>query len=266
MDKFSRRSMLRRSTSLAGAALLPLSESHAQEKPVAMDRKLTVVAVGGHSDDPQTCAGGTLALYANQGHNVVALSITGGPPPGPGADPEARSVKARLGSMKFAEILKIRLDCLDYGGSNSGQFTVPIVYGAGCEVSGQRYKEFTEVLLDKYKPDIVFTHWPIDYHMDHRAASLLTYEAWVRGGKKFPLYYMEAELGTQTQDFFPTHYVDITSVEERTHQGWQALTLWYDAIWPLHDRMRQIRGGEQGCKVAEAFNHHAQSPTTPALP
>ena len=266
MDKLTRRSMLRRSSGLAGAALLPLTESHAQEKPVGADRKLRIVAVGGHFDDPQSCAGGTLTLFANQGHEVVGLSITGGPPPAPGANPEDRSVKNRLNAMRMAEILKIRLDCLNYGGSNSGQFSPSIVYGTGCEVSGQRYKDFTEVLLDKYKPDLVFTHWPIDFHMDHRAASLLTYEAWLRGGKKFALYYMEAELGTQTQDFFPTHYVDITSVEGRTHEAWKADTLWYDAIWPLHDRMRQIRGGEHGCKVAEAFNHHPQSPSTPALP
>ncbi len=84
--------------------------------------------------------------------------------------------------------------------------------------------------------------------------------------RRFPLYYMEAETGTQTQNFVPTHYVDITSVGERTHEAWKALTLWYDAIWPLHDLMRQMRGAEHGCKLAEAFNHHAQSPARPALP
>lgn len=266
MDKLTRRSMLRRSSALAGAALLPLTEAQAQEKPIRADRKLTIVAVGGHFDDPQTCAGGTLTLFADQGHEVVGLSITGGPPPAAGANPEERSVKNRLNAMRMAEILKIRLECLDYVGSDSGQFAPSIVYRTGCEVIGQRYKEFTELLLDKYKPDLVFTHWPIDFHMDHRAASLLTYEAWLRGGKKFPLYYMEAELGTQTQDFCATDYVDITSVAERTHEAWKADTLWYDGTWPLHDRMRQIRGGEHGCKVAEAFNHHPQSPRTPALP
>jgi LmbE family N-acetylglucosaminyl deacetylase len=109
--------------------------------------------------------------------------------------------------MRGAEILKIRLKCLNYSGGNMEQFR----YGTACELNGQRYKEFTELLLDKYKPDIVFTHWPIDVHMDHRAASLLTYTAWLHSGKKFPLYYMEADLGTQTQNFFPTHYIDITA-------------------------------------------------------
>ena len=250
MDTLSRRSLLSGSAALAAP----------QAKP--SERKLRVVAVGGHGDDPQTCAGGTLALFADQGHDVVALTLTGGPPPPPDANSEVRVVRNRLDSGRAADILKIRLECLDYSGGNMEQFR----YGTACEISGQRYKEFTELLLDKYKPDIVFTHWPIDVHMDHRAASLLTYTAWLRSGKKFPLYYMEAELGTQTQNFFPTHYVDITAVEQRTHEAWKALSLWYDQVWPLHDAMRRMRGAERGCKVAEAFNHHPQSPALPSLP
>ena len=199
--------------------------------------------MGGHADDPQTCAGGTLALYADQGHDVVGLSLAGGPPPPPDANPAERRVKSRLDCMRMAQILRIRLDCLNYGGSNSGQSGGPIVYRSASEISGQRYKEFTEILLDKYKPDIVFTHWPIDFHMDHRAASLLTYSAWLASGKRFPLYYMEAELGTQTQNFYPTHYVDITAVEERTHQAWMADTLLYAGVWPLHDYDAANAGG-----------------------
>ena len=268
MNKASRRSFLRQSSALAGVAatLLPLGLANAQPKRPQPERKLRVVAVGGHPDDPESCAGGTLTLYADQGHDVVALTLTGGPPPPADANPEEPRVKNRRNAMKMAEILKIRLDCLSYSGSNSGQSKLPIVYGAASEISGQRYMEFTEILLDEYNPDIVFTHWPIDFHMDHRAASLLTYSAWLTSGKKFPLYYMEAELGTQTQNFYPTHYVDITAVEERTHQAWLADSLVYPDVWPLHDLMRKMRGREHGCKVAEAFNHHPQSPLTPALP
>ncbi len=268
MHGLNRRSMLRQSSGLAAAAApLPgLELANAQENRPAPEKKLRVVAVGGHADDPQSCAGGTLALFAERGHDVVGLSLAGGPPPPPDANPEERRVKSRLDAMRMAQILKIRLDCLNYGGSNSGQNGGPIIYRSACEISGQRYKEFTEILLDKYRPDIVFTHWPIDFHMDHRAASLLTYSAWLASGKKFPLYYMEAELGTQTQNFYPTHYVDITAVEERTRQAWAADSTVYPEVWPLHDLMRRMRGAEHGCKVAEAFNHHPQSPLTPALP
>jgi hypothetical protein len=63
---------------LAGSTAAGLAAP--QAKRPEPDRKLRVVAVGGHGDDPQTCAGGTLALFADQGHDVVALSLTGGPP------------------------------------------------------------------------------------------------------------------------------------------------------------------------------------------
>ena len=76
MDGMNRRSILRRSPALAGCAASLLAAP--QAKRPAADRKLRVVAVGGHGDDPQTCAGGTLALFADQGHDVVGLSLTGG--------------------------------------------------------------------------------------------------------------------------------------------------------------------------------------------
>ena len=63
----------------------------------------------------------------------------------------------------------------------------------------------------------MFTHWPIDSHRDHRVASYLVYDAWLKGGKKFELYYFEVNMGEQTQTFHPTDYVDITPTEPRKH-------------------------------------------------
>jgi len=119
----------------------------------------------------------------------------------------------------MAQILKIRLDCLNYGGSNSGQFKLPIVYGSGSEITGQRYKEFTEILLDKYKPDIVFTHWPIDTHFDHQAASMLTIRAYLAARPRWLLYFFEVNSGSQTLGFMPTAYVDITATRDKKKQA-----------------------------------------------
>src|SRR3989442_13737789 len=41
-------------------------------------RKLKVVAVGGHVDDPQAGCGGTMALYANLGADGAAMFLTPG--------------------------------------------------------------------------------------------------------------------------------------------------------------------------------------------
>jgi molybdenum-dependent DNA-binding transcriptional regulator ModE len=72
------------------------------------------------------------------------------------------------------------------------------------------------------------------------------------------------ELGQQTQDFWPTHYVDITDVAERKKSAAYANTLTVEGWWPLHDQMQRSRGNEKGCKFAEAFNRHPQGPNEPA--
>ena len=90
--------------------LEPRPQANAQEKRPEPERKLRVVAVGGR---PESCAGGTLTLYADQGHDVVGLTLTGGPPPPPDANPEEPRVKNRRNAMKMAEILKIRLGLLE---------------------------------------------------------------------------------------------------------------------------------------------------------
>ncbi|MFN7998630.1 MAG: PIG-L family deacetylase [Bryobacteraceae bacterium] len=220
------------------------------------ERKLSIIFVGAHVDDPQSGCGGTIARYAGQGHDVVALSLTRG---------DSQSIASslhlpmqELAARRYAdaerscEILRCRFVALDY-------------VNRDVQLTPATYKRFSETLTE-YKPDILFTHWPIDTHPDHRAASLLTYEAWLHAGKKVPLYFYEVEAGTQTQNFHPTHHVDITTVAERKKAACFANKITIAGWWPLHERMQQWRGNEKGCAFAEAFNRHPQSPPGPGLP
>jgi LmbE family N-acetylglucosaminyl deacetylase len=110
----------------------------------------------------------------------------------------------------------------------------------------------------------VFTHWPIDAHRDHRAASLLVYDAWLQSGRKFALYYFEVLTGSQTQHFRPTHYVAITAVERRKRDACFAHESQNPAgFYARHEAMSRFRGMECGCGQAEAFAHHEQSPYEP---
>jgi len=64
-------------------------------------------------------------------------------------------------------------------------------YGCGGTIA--RYSDLGhEVVLreivETERPDILFTHWPIDNHADHRAISMLAYDAWLHMGKKFAFY------------------------------------------------------------------------------
>jgi LmbE family N-acetylglucosaminyl deacetylase len=110
------------------------------------------------------------------------------------------------------------------------------------------------------KPDLVFAQWPIDSHRDHRAASLVTFDAWHRAGRKFALYYFAVNEGSQTTMFRPTHYVDITSVEPRKRDACMAHKSQDPrGFYAIHSLMHEFRGREHGCKYAEAFVHHNQS-------
>ncbi|HPS12664.1 MAG TPA: hypothetical protein PLB87_05255, partial [Prolixibacteraceae bacterium] len=48
----------------------------AKGEVIPNQRKLKIVVVGAHPDDPETCCGGTMALSSNAGHDVVAAYLT----------------------------------------------------------------------------------------------------------------------------------------------------------------------------------------------
>ena len=248
MVKLSRRSLLARSP-------LPLLAAARPDHAWSATQKLKVVVVGAHVDDPQSGCGGTMARLADLGHEVVALSLTRGDSTSIASslhmDPQELAAKRYSDAQRSCALLRCRLVALHF-------------VNRDIQVTAARYEEFAAALSD-HKPDVVFTHWPIDTHPDHRAASLFTCDARLRAGRTFPLYFYEAESGQQTQDFWPTHYVDITIVAERKKTASYANTLTVDGWWPLHDRVQRLRGKERGLAFAEAFNRHPQSPDSPAL-
>ena len=180
-----------------------------------------------------------MALYAHQSHNVVALFLTRGEMGIPGKSPQETASIRTAEAEKSCEILGAR-----------PRFANQV--DAGTEVSKSRYEEFWEIVQDE-KPDVLFTHWPVDTHRDHRVASLLAYDAWLRSGRRFALYYYEVELGSQTQSFQPNHYVDITTTEARKRTACFAHASSVQSWYPLHEQMHRFRGMELGSKSAEAF-------------
>jgi N-acetylglucosamine malate deacetylase 1 len=226
----------RRSLLEAGAAagLLPLvAAAGVQER-----KKLKVIAAGGHPDDPESGAGGTIARYSDLGHETVNLYLTRGEAGIKGKTHEEAAAIRSAEIEKACAVLKCRARFV-------GQ-----IDGA-TEVSPARYDEFRKI-LEEEKPDVVLTHWPVDTHRDHRAISLIVFDAF---------YYFEVNLGSQTQTFHPTHFVDITPVEARKkeacycHQS-QDPPGFYDRY---HEPMARLRGMEGGFKAAEAFVRHSQS-------
>jgi len=254
MHDLSRRQLLNRVSGAAGAAVvgLPLAGEARTGGGSASDRKLKVVIAGAHPDDPETGCGGTAARYSDLGHEVVVLYLTRGERGIKGKTYEEAGKIRAAEAEKACEILKARPV---FAGQVNGK----------VEVTYARYDEYRR-LLEAEKPDVVFTHWPLDTHEDHRANALLVYDAWLKLGKKFPLFFFEVMTGEQSSHFWPTHYVDITATVDRKRAACYAhASQDPDDFYRIHDEMNRFRGHECGCPQAEAFIRHVQSPDV-ALP
>lgn len=233
------------STAVAGAAILGTQSIFGKTTTVSNKNESPKKAliIGAHPDDPETGCGGTMILLKQSGYEVVSVYMTKGQRgiEGKSLD-EAATIRVKEGeeACKILGARPIFMTQID----------------GDTEINKARYVEMRE-LIAKEKPDIVFTHWPIDGHPDHRVCSLLVYDAWRRLGYNFDLYYFEVMSGTQTQLFSPTDYVDITSVAKQKKEACcchksQNMEPLYDG-W--HTPMEHFRGLEFRCKHAEAFIH-----------
>jgi LmbE family N-acetylglucosaminyl deacetylase len=246
MKPLSRRELLSRTNSVAGAFVVGASRetsdaSQADRQPTPA-RKFKVIVTGGHPGDPEYGCGGTIARYTELGHEVVLLYLNRGewPPRDPGVSRVAEAANA-------CEILKARP-------LYAGQFNSQSV------VDKAHYDAF-RTILEAEKPDAVFTHWPIDNHADHRAISMLVYDAWLRMKKQFAFYYYEVSSGEDTVQFSPTHYVNITATEPRKRLACYAhASQTPDKYYALQDQVTRMRGIESGHRHAEAYIRHVQSP------
>ena len=241
--KTNRRDVLK--SGLLGTAGLPwIAGIHAAEN---VENKLKILVAGGHPDDPETGCGGTMAACSSAGHEVVSLYLTTGERgiPGKGLEESAAIRK------KEAETACKILGCK------------PLFAGQidGDTVVNNEWYDKIRSIVEKEQPDIVFTHWPIDTHRDHRAISLLIYNSWLSLNRTFELFYFEVLSGAQTQHFHPTHFVDISETEAvkekacRAHKSQNP-----DSFYPYHQEMSSFRGKEGGYTHAEGFvrQHNAR--------
>jgi LmbE family N-acetylglucosaminyl deacetylase len=234
MSSIHRRHLLAQACSIGSLALAP---PEAENPP----RKLKVIVTGGHPGDPEYGCGGTIARYTDLGHEAVLLYLNDGVPAGKPKD-GVRIAEAG----KACEILNAR----------------PLFAGqvdADAVVDRAHYEAFRKI-LEPEQPDLVFTHWPIDNHADHRAMSMLVYDAYLHMAKRFALYYYEVSNGEDTVQFAPTHYVDIADVEPRKRQACFAhASQSPQKFYTLQEQITRLRGIERGCRHAEGFIRHVQN-------
>ncbi len=124
---------------------------------------MNIVCIGAHPDDAEVFAGGTMVLFARNGHRVLALSLTNGDvghhEQGGGALALRRSEES-LAAARIGGYESITLD------NHDGELMPDLALR----------KAITRIIRD-YQADMVFTHRPNDYHPDHRYAALAVQDA-----------------------------------------------------------------------------------------
>ena len=235
----SRRAFVK--TAAAGLGFLSLpSLLYAQAGTEGRDKR-KIVCVGGHPDDPESGCGGTLAKLVKAGHEVTIIYLTTGEA---GIDGKSHNEAAAIRRQEAINACKIL-------------GTKPVFAGQidGDTIMNNEWLSIIQKLLALEKPDLVFTHWPVDSHKDHQIASLLTIQTWMRARQKFPLYFFEVCAGEQTMTFHPTDYVDISDTQEQKKQAvYCHMSQDPPGIYACgHAAMEEFRGRELGVKAGEAF-------------
>jgi len=235
---------------MLAASALPLA---AAEPESGAARKLKVVCVGGHPDDPESGCAGTLTRYSELGHSVTIIYLTRGER---GINGKSLDEAARIRSAECEAACKI-------------MGAKPVFFGQidGATELNKTHVDAMTKLLSAENPDVVFTHWPIDTHLDHQVASFLTIRAWM-ALRRPQLYFFEVNSGSQTEGFLPNTYVDISSLREKKKAALFAhVSQDGEGIWRQHHEViANWRGREAGVSAAEAFVHLSRESQTTKLP
>ena len=241
-----RREMIKKTgAALLGATVagIPAFAQGSENKDNNTSKRKKAVIVGAHPDDPESVFGGTMLALKAAGWDVVSIYMTKGEAGIKGKTNDEAAAIRRVEAENACKVLGVKPVFLTQIDGSS-------------EINKERYTEMKEAIAAE-NPDIVFTHWPIDSHADHRVCASLVYDAWRKLGYTFELYYGEAMTGLQSQSFHPTDYVDISDFAAKKREALfchvsQDPEGWVDD-W--HGNMAKFRGREIGVADAEAFVH-----------
>ncbi|MFH1569410.1 MAG: PIG-L deacetylase family protein [Gemmatimonadota bacterium] len=128
-----------------------------------MSDRLRLLALGAHPDDCEVKAGGLAALYAGLGHRVRFVALTNGATGHHESGGIELARRRRAEALAAAAVAGIEYEILD---NHTGEL----------EPTVANRKDVIR-LLREFRPDLVLTHRPWDYHPDHRCAGQLVQDA-----------------------------------------------------------------------------------------
>lgn len=205
---------------------------------------MKILAVGAHLDDIEIACGGTLAKAIKNGHQVKVLIMSkSGYTNKEGGVQRSDNVAVEEGICAFHVLGIEDISILDFPTKD-----IPFHSNVVNQI---------DVCIDRYEPNIIFTHHPFDTHQAHVGVSNATIAAARRRNTVF-FYEPITPSGRSYVAFRPQLYVDIESTIDlkiaslREHKSEYNKFGAEDWITGVHSRCG-FRGYEIGKKYAEAF-------------
>jgi len=230
---------------------------------------VSVLALFAHPDDAEFLCAGTLAHLASGGARIHIVTMTAGDCGSTILPPAKITRIRRREAVRAAKLIKATYACLE-------EKDLLVFY------DGPTVKKVLE-LVRRVNPQLVLTHSPVDYMVDHETASRLCQSACfaamapnfrtgarprAKATRRVPhLYYAQAFGGRDIlgNEIRPTLFVDIAptfELKERMlacHESQQAwLHAQQDIPRPAHPmrEMAQRAGELSGFRMAEGFRQH----------
>ncbi len=125
--------------------------------------KLRILIIGAHPDDCELQAGGLTAMYRADGHHVKYVSVTRGDAGHHSMVAPELARRRELETKGVADLMGIEYEILPYPDGG----LVPTIEARHTMIR----------LIRRFRPDLILTHRPNDYHPDHRATSTLVCDA-----------------------------------------------------------------------------------------
>lgn len=127
------------------------------------NKPLRILLIGAHPDDCEGKAGGYAAMMSARGHDVRMVSMTDGSLGHYHHSPAVLCDLRQKEAAKSAELI----------GASSEIYPI----SDGELQNNLETRKLVVRRIRAYKPDLIITHRPNDYHVDHRNASMLIQDA-----------------------------------------------------------------------------------------
>ena len=195
-----------------------------------------LLAIFSHPDDETFGCGGTLALHAEKGHSVGALSLT--------SSEEERRVELRNAATALG-------------------IDEPIIFeNKTLSIDDRLIRRISDVIVER-RPEVVITHLPFDYHREHRLAHELVKEAveWAGHTTTYdPAWTVKRLLLMEVNTLIPSPHV-IVDVSEAWPMKTAAIDAYITQLAKFQrgyyqrfmEKKAELRGIQGGCRFAEAF-------------